>query len=679
MNRHIRRSRWFLIPLFCFLVLAGGCKEQSANNRSTLQLSMERSETLDRSLLPQDTVLEVSRYAVEGDGPQGSTFSVISTTDQVEVEGLLIGNWNLRAVGQNNQGLDLVEGSTTVNLTSELTEAVLELNTLSGEGIMTVHLGWDSTKIADPVLDLFLTDDQGVKTPLTPTTNNLGQGMVTYTGTYTAGSYLLQAQLYSGSVAVAGCAEIIRVVSNKTTEGTITLNLDKYASIPTNLTLVDNLGVPVQCTISGISETVEALQSTTATLTANNVEDTQSLSVDWYLDGQLLGSGLSCTFTPSSGSHRLDVIAKGARLASSGSASISFQATVSGQPGIPVLVSTVADTTNGLSIGSDAQVAFLPDGKILLASNAHQTIQVCRIVRETLEVMHTYTNLDGFNASGITDVYIDNATYRVAIADSVKPGLTIYQYDLATSSLTKLFDRSSTYYTSLSFPYLTDLSLDRMSGILYGLAGDKPNIVETNLYANNASDAVCDAYVMWFPPSTEPFDGLAIAPGGKDAAVVESSTGLLRICNKDSMGALFANPVKFTPADTPYINNIDSVAFLNDDNLLYATDDDVGRFERVGSTWTQQEVFTTDLDGVGSMQDIIQIERNVTGNSLYILSGGSRNLTTFTATSPSYALAYGSTTELGDYLPSQMAVSPKLDHLVVVSSANDSLLLFQIP
>nr|WP_321297442.1 hypothetical protein [uncultured Sphaerochaeta sp.] len=684
MNTIPVRSRWLWLSLFCMIILMlGGCKEESAN-RSTLRLSMEGRESLDRILSPQDTPLEVSRYTVEGTGPQGTTFSVMSNTPSVEVEGLLIGAWTIRAVGQNSHGVDLVDGQVDVTLTKEPTAAIIELDTLSGKGTMNVRLEWDPTKIANPSLELWLTDAAGAKKAVVPTINNMAQGSVTYTGSYDAGSYLLQAKLYSGSIAVAGCVEVIRVVGNRTTEGSIPLSLDKYADVPTSLTLINKLGVPVQCTIAGISASMRALVPVTAELVAVNEQDSGTLEVTWYLDGQQISSAPTCTFTPSSGSHRLDVIAQGALLASSGSASISFTASVTGTAGVPIPVNEIADTVEALHVGMDARVAFLPDGKILLASNQHQTIQVCRIVRDSLEVIHTYTSLDGFNASGVTNLFVDNTTYRVAIADSTRPGISLYQYDIGTGSLTKLFDRSNTYFTKTdgtkeTFTASTAFALDRQSGLLYSLITDAPRLVETYFYANTEAEVDTNHYVKWYK-SYEVFDGLAISSDGKHAALSESSTGLVKLFRKNTNGVLFSNDQDFATASGElYLNNAKELCFVNGDNLAYATDNDLGRFSWTGTTWTQCEVYTSGLNDIGQMDGITSLAVNPLGTMLYVTAAQSKNLLTF-AISPSVGeLSYVETTTLEDTIPKCVVISPKNDHMIVLSENKGALLLCKLP
>lgn len=677
MNTSAKHFQWLLIPFLILLCLGlGGCRDEGTN-RSTLRLSLQNSEAFTRSLLPKDTPLEVSRYVVEGDGPQGTTFNVISTTDTLEVEGLLIGTWNLIAVGQNTNGVDLVRGETSVNLTPQPQDITITLNSLEGQGLMNIELFWDYLKVSDPKLVVSLTNESNATQTLVPTINNIANGSVTYNGHFSAGSYLLKAQLYSGSVPVAGCAEVIRIVGNRTTEGQIELKLDKYANVPTSLTLVNNLGVPVECTILGLSENVAALTPLTATL---SVSDSTEISVEWYLDGSLIGNQLSCSFTPSSGTHRLDVIAKGALLASSGSASISFTATVSGDSGVPVLVNTVQDKTSGINIGVDAHAAFLPDGKILLASNQNKTIQICRIVRESLEVMHTYTLTDGFNAEGVTDIYVDDATYRVAIADSKNPGVTIYQYDIGTSSLTKLFSRDNTYGVSrpgnFTFPYLTDLSLVRSTGILYGLNPQKDHVVQTNLYANSQNALYTLKFFWNLPSSNQPYTGMDITPTGSSVALVQKNSSRLTIFSRALFDDPFTNPQEFESPSTPYLSNVSEVVFLNDNNLVYSTNKDVGRFSKAG-TWSQQEVFTSNMTGIGAMENIVQLLTNTTGTRLYVLSHS--GLITFNSPSPSYELSYQATTTLGSYQPTRMDISPKEDLIVVTSDTDASLLLFRIP
>ena len=464
--KQVRTTTGLLILMMILIIGFTGCKEEPG--RSSLRLTMRGTEGQDRSIVPKDTPLEVSRYAT-GEGPQGSTFEIQSVNPTIEVEGLLMGTWSIAAVGQNNQGVNLVHGSAECSLSNEPTNVLIELKTLMGTGTMNVKLAWDETKISNPNIDLWVTDAAGIKTKVAPTTNNLDNCSVFYSATYPSGSYLIQGMLYSGNTSVAGFAEIVRIVGGKTTEGTIDLDLDKYPEIPSSLTLINKAGTPIECSISA-SQTRGGTTGDYCKVSFPPSENSKEFEAEWFLDGEEISTSLNCTFTPSTGKHRLDLIAKGALLASSGSASITFKAAVAGTPGLPVLAKSVTDNTDGLKISGNTKIAFLPDGKFLLASTMHNTLQICRIVRDCLEVVRTYTQADGFNTVKVTDILVDKNTGRVAIADNQSPGITLYQYNANNTSLTKLYSRDNVAYKTESvekrFSSISTLMLDPMTGPL---------------------------------------------------------------------------------------------------------------------------------------------------------------------------------------------------------------------
>ncbi len=82
------------------------------------------------------------------------------------------------------------------------------------------------------------------------------------------------------------------------TEGTVTLDLDEYPDSPGTLRLINKLGTPIDCTITGLSAQLPALQDTTATLLIPDQPDSSELSVTWYLDGIKQESGTTFRFSP---------------------------------------------------------------------------------------------------------------------------------------------------------------------------------------------------------------------------------------------------------------------------------------------------------------------------------------------------------------------------------------------
>ena len=686
--KQVRTTTGFLIIMMILIMSFSGCKEEPG--RSSLRLTMHGGDDQTRSIVPNDTPLEVSRYAVTGKGPQGGTFEVQSTNPTIEVEGLLMGNWQITAIGQNNQGVNLVHGSAECSLTSEPTNVLIELKTLVGTGTMNVQFAWDSTKISNPHIDLWVTDAEGIKTAVTPTTNNLINGSVFYSATYPSGSYLIQGRLYSGSTSVAGCAEVVRIVGGKTTEGIIDLDLDKYPEIPSTLTMINKAGTPIDCSIEGITASVAALEPITARVSVPDSENNSDLGVRWFLDGEEIATTLECTFTPSTGKHRLDLIAKGALLASSGSASISFKANVAGTPGIPVLAKTVADNTDGLKISGNTKVAFLPDGKILLASTLHNSLQICRIVRDSVEVIRTYTSSDGFNTTKITDILVDKNSGRVAIAHNQGPGITLYQYNSGASSLTKLFSRDNLSYKDSQseryFENISTLMLDPITGILYNVVPEDFILPKSNFFATQQSEFRINGHIHWLFV-TDPSSGLVISPFLDRVAWFSTAKSHLKVFSRSPGGELFANQRAYSsPKDTPYLAGISAAEFISDQSLVTGGTNALNRFryknfiaETQTDGWEQEEIWLSGENGIGAMQEVVQIFTNASRSLLYVLCKGSRNLLVFTIDGVSDSLAHTTTLSLGGFSPSKAVISPDKENMLVVSDINNEMLLFSIP
>ena len=686
--KHVRTMTGFFVLMMILIIGFSGCKEEPG--RSSLRLTMQRNDDQNRSILPQDTPLEVSRYAVTGEGPQGSTFEMQSTNPTMEMEGLLMGNWALTAVGQNKDGVNLVSGSATCSLTSEPTNAIIELNTLMGTGTMNVEFTWDKEKISNPSIDLWVVDSEGIRTKVNPTTSNYINGSVYYSSTYPSGSYMLQGRLYSGSTAVAGCAEVVRIVGGKTTDGCIALDLDKYPEIPSSLTLINKAGTPIECSISGLSTSVDALKEITVSVTVPESENDGNIGVLWFLDGEEISSSLDCTFTPSTGTHRLDLIAKGALLASSGSASISFKAIIAGTPGCPVLANTVTDNTDGLNISGNTKIAFLPDGKILLASSIHSTLQICRIVRDSLEVIRTYTQAEGFNTQKITDMLVDKNTSRVAIADNQHPGITLYQYNTNNASLTKLFSRdnvaSKDATGETTFASISSLMLDPISGILYNAVPGTNMLPNSYFFASQASEFNMNTYTHWlFSPLT--ISGMAMSPFHNRGAWYSTEQNYLRIFKRAPDGQIFGFIRDYSSPDTPYLTGISAIEFVSDTNLMTGGDTSLNRFqfspyltETGKDGWEQVETWISGEDGIGEMQGIVQLFTNTSRSMLYVLCKGSRNIKVFSLQPDSCTMTYKETVPLpAGFTPSKAAISPNKENLLVVSDTNNKILLFNIP
>ena len=89
------------------------------------------------TLVPKQNSQKITRYCVEGSGPEGASFSpVYGGTAQISVSELTPGSWTLTARGYNSQGQELARGIASSTLVSGENNVVVTLDAETGaEGL----------------------------------------------------------------------------------------------------------------------------------------------------------------------------------------------------------------------------------------------------------------------------------------------------------------------------------------------------------------------------------------------------------------------------------------------------------------------------------------------------------------------------------------------------------------
>lgn len=415
-------SLLILFLLAVFSLLAISCSESQQFQTMRIQLSKE----IPRSITPEGVDLEITKYRVSGTGPGNAQFNMTTNKTTLLLESIAIGSWNVTAEGLNQNNLALVRGSTSFNFSQNNPSVTVTLNELIGKGSININFSWDPTRITNPSLVISLRPEQGNTSPITyaPTSINKSVGQASFTlNDVSAGSYVITAMLYEGSVSIAGAVEAIRVVGNSHSSGEISFDLNEKHSNGT-LSITNNAGIPVTCTISGIPSNCSAFEKVTATLTPSSTS-LKDLVIDWYLDGENIGRGQTIAFEPVPGFHRLDVVASTNLLGSTGSATINFEASLLGKVGEPVLANIISGDTS-LKLSGDNHIAFLPDGKVLTYSGSDATFQICSIVKNTLQPEVTYNSgnanfptehIREFKVFGNTVFMISNSPVSTIVLD----------------------------------------------------------------------------------------------------------------------------------------------------------------------------------------------------------------------------------------------------------------------
>ena len=436
MKEECMKKTFSIIALMIIVcIVAVSC--ETDRSHATMRVILQK----DRSIVPSDYSLEIARYKITGTGPSGASFEVETSKESVSLEGLIIGEWHLAAEGMNANGDVLVTGETTHRLSSSNGSAIISLETLVGEGNLSVVFTWDAERLGnyEPRIEVSLTPQYGDRSEkeLTQVSFNKIAGTAEYSGeALPSGSYVLSAKLFSDSVQVAGLVEAVRIAGGQTSEGEIEFDLDKYPTEPGSLELVNKTGVPVVCNIEGIEESVSADIPLSVRITCKT-DDVSDFQIEWFLNGDSIGEGEEITFSPKLGTHRLDVVASTSRIGTSGSASYNFEAVSASEPGVPSTGELITQIGENVIRGSNI-VGFLPDGNVIIVSNEHSTVTIAEVIRNELNVEREYS----FSTLGITGTItalsserVNDSLYKVLLANKNPANVYVYNYTPTGCSL----------------------------------------------------------------------------------------------------------------------------------------------------------------------------------------------------------------------------------------------------
>ena len=423
------------------LFISCEAKRHTADMRITMEKEVSRTYT------PSDVNLTITNYQLTCSGPNQEVYNYNTKRNTFILEGVSLGEWNIKADGCNENGTVLVSGSTTFNLNDSNTNATVILNELKGAGNVSLTYSWDSSLVKKPKLVISFNGIDNTETRTVEPTIGSGSAVLTIEG-LPAGSYTSNAKLYDGTVQVSGAIDAVRIVDGKTTTGSINLNLDEAPLIAGHLTLENKAGTPVDCVIKGIENgaTIKAQNKIKISLDTQGINE-DDIFIQWYLDGELISSDNETFITPSPGMHRLDIIAKTRMLGSTGSAQINFEAAVLGAYGQPVFAGAIEDGT--IKIGGRTNVDFLPDGKVLVVSDTYQTASICTIVKNSL----TLENSVNIGKAIKRVKVLDSGNIVTMISDSDNSALR-WNYDKNTCSLINQVNCLGNVYPHVAEPKL---------------------------------------------------------------------------------------------------------------------------------------------------------------------------------------------------------------------------------
>ena len=430
------RKVTFILLIFLALMITS-CSSEVEN--ATLRIEMESTK---RTISPQREGMEVVGYRIILTGPDGKESAPRYTYfTYLNLEGLAVGKYKVKVFGFNKDKVDMATGETEVDVIAGKNSARVRVDQLVGLGNLSLEMSWDGE--AHPGVKkivLTLTAQDGTEIPVEPSAPS-GNSSSAVVPNIAAGSYTLTAKILDekGNV-LSGVAEAIRITNMDTTKGKIVFPFAPTGGSESQIVISDNTSLPIEVEIKGL----ETLMQENTPFTLNiSIPSSSSLSITdldtrWFLDGTEVGRGPEHTFESGVGSgiHRIDVTTETSDKGSRGSTSVVFQAAVSTNQGDPYQKYTLEDG-EVWKLGGDVVMHFLPDGRLLVASNRYRILQLIRTegAKPSLVCQYSYDDL------GLSGRVADFISYGEA-EDSHFPALFLVNEELGCKAVNTMVSKT---------------------------------------------------------------------------------------------------------------------------------------------------------------------------------------------------------------------------------------------
>jgi hypothetical protein len=279
----------------------------SSNSRGG-SLSIQLTNNINaRTLLPSID-MNAASFTISGTGPGGASFSQTTSGGSVTVSDLAFGSWSVTVNALNPGGTIIGSGQTTVAVhTGQTTTVDISVVPLAGNGTLSLIVTWPTAQVDSPSIQATLTPPSG---PVIPLSFSVSGTQATYSSTtIPAGYQTLTLQLLDNNIPVMGAVEVARIVAGQTTTGSYAFTNVNQPGGSVQVNITPAMADPIPVSISGVSSTITAGASMTATASVS--DGTTNVIYVWYLNGVSQGTGSSYTLGSAlaAGYYRLDVTA----------------------------------------------------------------------------------------------------------------------------------------------------------------------------------------------------------------------------------------------------------------------------------------------------------------------------------------------------------------------------------
>jgi len=344
-------------------------------------------------------------YTITGNDGNGGAFEENTAASSVTIPNLAFGTWTVTVDALNDIGTIIGRGQNQVDVnagqTSNINVVVAELD---GSGTLDLSLLWPAGDTQNPSVAATLNPVAGSSIDLTFTIPTPGNA-VSSQSDIPRGYYTLELQLLDNGIAVAGVAEIVRIVKDQATSGTFEFTEIDSPGGGVAVEITPEIYDPIEVTLSGQVDTLET--GTAMTVTASVPSDTGSVAFSWYINGLFKASGSSYTLGADlvEGTYRLDVTVMASDGSRAGSATHTFQ----------VIAGAVTQATLEWDPNSEADLAGYKLHYGLASGSYDTTIDVGNQTTYTitdLDVGETYyIAATAYNTTGLESGYSNEVIF----------------------------------------------------------------------------------------------------------------------------------------------------------------------------------------------------------------------------------------------------------------------------
>jgi hypothetical protein len=346
------------------LVAFAGCQNPIGSDQGgTLMVSL--NDAVSRSILPGLSMNPAS-YDLAGTGPNGGSFSqTVTNGSSATIADLAFGDWTVTATAKNSDGTAIGQGSGTVTVLSNASVSLaLTVRPYDGFGTLSLNVSWPAAQVQTAQIQSSLTPATGTARTLAFTVNgNAGTASFSASDVATGYHTLVLKLLDNGHLAI-GAVEVVRIVKDQTTSGTLAFANVNQATGTLEVNLTPEMADPLDVSISGSAATKPANQSLALSAAVSNYSD--NVTYVWYVNGDAVATGASYTFgdTWVQGYYRIDVTAFSADGKRAGSSTKNMQVTsaelidgIYTSPNIGVLVYVPAGEYQGKVVNNSFRMS----------------------------------------------------------------------------------------------------------------------------------------------------------------------------------------------------------------------------------------------------------------------------------------------------------------------------------